>query len=75
MHLYNWGEPTHNKNLIQMLQYCNQNHIWTRISSNLSLEYKENYLEDLLKSGLSYYMLMWMDLIKKFIQNTEKRET
>ena len=53
VHLYNWGEPTLNKNLIQMLEYCDQNHIWTRISSNLSLSYKENYLEDLLKSGLS----------------------
>lgn len=53
VHLYNWGEPTLNKNLIQMLEYCDQNHIWTRISSNLSLSYKENYLEDLLRSGLS----------------------
>ncbi len=53
LHLYNWGEPTLNKNLVQMLNYAKSKNIWTRISSNLSLKYKENYLEQLLKSGLS----------------------
>jgi radical SAM protein with 4Fe4S-binding SPASM domain len=52
VHLYNWGEPTLNKNLILMLKYCEENNIWTRISSNLSIDYKEGYIEDLLKSGL-----------------------
>lgn len=53
IHLYNWGEPTLNKNLVKMLQYAKEKKIWSRISSNLSLKYKEDYLEDLLKSGLS----------------------
>lgn len=53
LHLYNWGEPTLNKDLIKMINYAHQNKIWTRISSNMSLKYKENYLEDLVSSGLS----------------------
>ncbi|MAH97784.1 MAG: hypothetical protein CMA12_00335 [Euryarchaeota archaeon] len=53
IHLYNWGEPTLNKNLIEMLQYAKSKNIWSRISSNLSLKFKEGYLEDLLKSGLN----------------------
>ena len=53
LHLYNWGEPTLNKNLIKMIEYANLNKIWTRVSSNMSLQYKKNYLEDLVTSGLS----------------------
>ena len=29
-----------------MLKYCEENNIWTRISSNLSIDYKEGYIED-----------------------------
>ena len=53
LHLYNWGEPTLNKDLIKMINYAHQNNIWTRISSNMSLKYKDNYLEDLVTSGLN----------------------
>lgn len=53
VHLYNWGEPTLNKNLVEMLEYAKSKNIWSRISSNLSLKYKEDYLEKLIKSGLS----------------------
>jgi MoaA/NifB/PqqE/SkfB family radical SAM enzyme len=59
VHLYNWGEPTLNKHLINMLNYCKEKKIWTRISTNLSLEYKDGYLEQLLESGLS---LLHVDL-------------
>lgn len=53
MHLYNWGEPTLNKDLIRMINYASSLKIWTRISSNLSLKLNDQYLEDLTKSGLS----------------------
>ena len=53
IHLYNWGEPTLNKYLIEMLKYAKSKGIWSRISSNLSMEFKEGYLENLVKSGLS----------------------
>jgi MoaA/NifB/PqqE/SkfB family radical SAM enzyme len=53
LHLYNWGEPTLNKNLIKMLSYAKEKKIWTRISSNLSIKFKENYISDLMQSGLN----------------------
>ena len=53
IHLYNWGEPTLNKYLVEMLQYAKSKNIWSRISSNLSLKFKEGYLENFIKSGLS----------------------
>ena len=53
IHLYNWGEPTLNKYLIEMIKYAKSKGIWSRISSNLSLEFKDGYLEKLIKSGLS----------------------
>ena len=53
IHLYNWGEPTLHKNLVEMLQYAKSKKIWSRISSNLSLKFKEGYLETFVKSGLS----------------------
>ena len=28
LHLYNWGEPTLNKDLIKMINYAHQNKIW-----------------------------------------------
>lgn len=59
IHLYNWGEPTLNKYLIEMLKYSKKLNIWSRISTNLSLNLKENYLEELVSSGLS---LLHVDL-------------
>jgi MoaA/NifB/PqqE/SkfB family radical SAM enzyme len=53
IHLYNWGEPTLNKHLVDMLIYATSRNLWSRISTNLSLDYKENFLEDLVRSGLS----------------------
>ena len=53
IHLYNWGEPTLHKNLVEMLEYAKLKKIWSRISSNLSLKFKEGYLETFVKSGLS----------------------
>ena len=53
IHLYNWGEPTLNKKLVEMLEYAKSKKIWSRISSNLSLKFKEGYLEKFIKSGLN----------------------
>jgi len=39
--------------LIEMIKYLKSKKIWSGISSNLSIKYKENYLEELVKSGLS----------------------
>jgi len=59
VHLYNWGEPVLNKKLCEMLSYCHDNNIWTRISSNFSLKFKDGYIEKLITSGLS---LLHIDL-------------
>ena len=53
IHLYNWGEPTLNKKLVEMLKYAKSKNIWSRISSNLSMKFKEGYLETFIKSGLN----------------------
>jgi len=52
--LQNWGEPTLNKKLPEMLKYCNEKNIFTIVSSNFSRLYKDNYLEELVKSGLNF---------------------
>jgi MoaA/NifB/PqqE/SkfB family radical SAM enzyme len=53
IHIYNWGEPTLNKDLLKMIKYSNDLGIWSRISSNLSLKFKDGYLDEFVKSGLS----------------------
>jgi radical SAM protein with 4Fe4S-binding SPASM domain len=52
-HLYNWGESTIHKNLIDMIKYCSEKNIWSKISTNFSLNYREGYIYDLMNSGLS----------------------
>jgi MoaA/NifB/PqqE/SkfB family radical SAM enzyme len=38
---------------LKCLKYAKSKNIWTRISSNLSLKYKGDYVEKLIKSGLN----------------------
>jgi radical SAM protein with 4Fe4S-binding SPASM domain len=52
--LQNWGEPTLNKKLPEMIRYCSDRNIYTVLSTNFSIIYKDEYLENLLKSGLSF---------------------
>jgi len=52
IHLYNWGEPTLNKELVKMIKYASSLNIWSRISSNLSLNFEDKYLEEFVLSGL-----------------------
>ena len=54
MHLYNWGDPTLNKNLIKMFRYFSENKVWTGILKNFSLNYIDDYIEELLISGLDF---------------------
>ena len=53
IHIYNWGELTLNKDLLKMIKYSKDHGIWSRISSNLSLKFKDGYLDEFVKSGLS----------------------
>ncbi|MBI2470485.1 MAG: SPASM domain-containing protein [Planctomycetes bacterium] len=50
--LYNWGEPTLNKDLLRMIQYAKERDIDIKISTNLSMKMEDDQIEALLKAGL-----------------------
>ena len=50
--LQNWGEPTLVKDLPKMIRYAADKGIFVTISSNFSIDYKDEYLEEFIKSGL-----------------------
>ena len=50
--LQNWGEATLVEDLPNMIKYAAENKIFTRLSTNFSLKYKDDYIEKLAKSGL-----------------------
>ena len=52
--LQNWGEPTLHKKICEITSYCNELGLYSHISTNLSLKYKDGFLEDLVRSGLSF---------------------
>ena len=54
LHLQAWGEPTLHKKLCEIISYCKELGIYTYMSTNFSLKYKEGFLEKLVTSGLSY---------------------
>ena len=50
--LQNWGEATLVNELPEMIKYAAENKIFTRLSTNFSINYKNNYIDKLAKSGL-----------------------
>ncbi len=50
--LQNWGEPTLVLDLPEMIKYAHDNNVFTRLSTNFSIEYPKGYLENLIKSGI-----------------------
>jgi len=50
--LQNWGEPTLVKVIPKMIRYAADAGIFTHMSSNFSTKMSEDYLEDLITSGL-----------------------
>jgi radical SAM protein with 4Fe4S-binding SPASM domain len=52
LYLQNWGESTLVKTLPEMIKYATDNKIFVNLSTNLSINYSDEYLENLLKSGL-----------------------
>lgn len=51
--LYNWGEPTLNKDLIKFIDHAHRQKIFTMVSSNMNFNHK-NLPEQIVKSGLDY---------------------
>lgn len=50
--LQNWGEATLVDDLPDMIKYAADNKIFTRLSTNFSINYKDGYIEKIAKSGL-----------------------
>jgi len=50
--LQNWGESTLVSELPDMIHYASESKIFTRLSSNFSVNFKNDYLEKLITSGL-----------------------
>ena len=50
--LQNWGEPTLVQDLPKMIRYAADAGIFTRMSTNFSIDYTDDYFEELMKSGL-----------------------
>ena len=55
--LQNWGEPTLVKELPEMIKYASDNGIYTRLSTNFSIKYKDGYIEELMTSGLGILVI------------------
>lgn len=50
--LQNWGEATLVENLPEMIKYAAENKIFTRLSTNFSINYKDDYIKKIANSGL-----------------------
>ena len=50
--LQNWGEPTLVKDLPKMIRYATDAGIWTHMSTNFSIKHSDEWLEELIKSGI-----------------------
>ena len=50
--LQNWGESTLVSDLPKMIRYASEKNVFLRLSSNFSVKYSKQYLEDFITSGL-----------------------
>ena len=55
--LQNWGEATLVKDLPKMIKYASDNGIFTRLSTNFSVRYNDEFLEELMMSGLGIIVI------------------
>ena len=53
IYFQNWGEPTLVKYLPEMIAMTKDLNIYTNLSTNFSIEYKDDFLERLMMSGLT----------------------
>lgn len=53
VYLQNWGESTLHPYLPEMIKYASEKNIWTNLSTNFSVKYKDGYLRKLIASGLA----------------------
>lgn len=55
--LQNWGEATLVKDLPKMIKYAADNGIFTRLSTNFSVKYNDEFLKELMMSGLGIIVI------------------
>jgi len=55
--LQNWGEPTLVKDLPKMIKYASENGIYTRLSTNFSVKYNDQFFKELITSGLGILVI------------------
>lgn len=53
IYLQNWGESTLVKYLPEIIKKCSDKKIYTNLSTNFSIQYKGDFLERLINSGLT----------------------
>ena len=56
LHLYNWGEPLLNEELVDMIRYAKKFKIMVQVSTNLSI-LDENLARGLIESGLDHLIV------------------
>lgn len=55
--LQNWGEATLVKDLPKMIKYAANNGIYTRLSTNFSVKYNDQFFKELITSGLGILVI------------------
>lgn len=55
--LQNWGEATLVKDLPKMIKYASENGIFTRLSTNFSVKYNDEFMRELILSGLGILVI------------------
>ena len=55
--LQNWGEATLVKDLPKMIKYASDNGIFTRLSTNFSVKYNDQFFKELMTSGLGILVI------------------
>ena len=71
--LQNWGEPTLVHDLPKMIRYAVDSGVFVRLSTNLSIEYPDGYLEEFINSGLGRLVVdvdgTTQDIYEKYRRN------
>jgi len=57
LYLQNWGEPTLLSYLPELIKYASKSGIMTHVSTNFSIKYEDDFLRELMTSGLTYLQI------------------
>ena len=57
VNLFNWGESLLHTHIFDMIRYAKKKHLGTTLSSNMSVELKDESVDELINSGLEFLCL------------------